>query len=98
MNLLDSNLNPDTIEFLGTISENEKKLLLDRTDIFINLSLDEGFGIPVHEAAEKGCWLILSNIDVFKHYCSEYSPLYVDIFNFDTTSFIYEFQKWIQVK
>jgi len=47
--------------FLGHVSEAEKWTLLKNPAIFVFPSLYEGFGIPVVEAYQAGCPVLLAN-------------------------------------
>jgi glycosyltransferase involved in cell wall biosynthesis len=54
------------ISFTGYISNEELYQLYHEARLFVSLSLDEGFGIPVLEALYCGCPVLLSDIDVYK--------------------------------
>lgn len=47
--------------FMGYVTEEEKKYLYSKADVFIYPSLYEGFGIPVLEAQVYGCPVVASN-------------------------------------
>jgi glycosyltransferase involved in cell wall biosynthesis len=51
------------IQFLGTVSEEEKWTLLARASVFVFPSFDEGFGLPVLEAMAVGTPVIASRSD-----------------------------------
>ena len=50
------------IIFMGYVSEEEKKYLYTKADVFVYPSLYEGFGIPVLEAQIYGCPVVASNV------------------------------------
>jgi glycosyltransferase involved in cell wall biosynthesis len=52
--------------FTGYISNNELYQLYHEAKLFVSLSLDEGFGIPVLEALYCGCPVLISDIDIYK--------------------------------
>jgi len=56
----------NSIRYLGYISREHLPYLYSAADAFVFLSIHEGFGLPVAEAAACGCPLILSSIPVFK--------------------------------
>ena len=56
----------EEILFLHDISDNELIELYRKAKLFLFPSKYEGFGIPVLEAIQQNCKIILSNIDVFK--------------------------------
>lgn len=56
----------ERIIFTGKISEEEKLYLYQNCEAYINLSIAEGFGIPVVEAMSLGKPLVLNNIPAFK--------------------------------
>ncbi|MEL0316987.1 MAG: glycosyltransferase, partial [Aquiluna sp.] len=39
---------------------------LHRAKALVSASLDEGFGIPLVEAMERGCPVVVSDIDIFE--------------------------------
>jgi len=49
------------IIFMGYVTEEEKKYLYTKADVFVYPSLYEGFGIPVLEAQIYGCPVVASN-------------------------------------
>ncbi len=48
------------IAFLGTVEGDEKRALLQRSDVFVLPSADESFGIAVAEAMAVGCPVVVS--------------------------------------
>lgn len=54
------------VSFTGYINNEELYQLYHEAKLFVSLSLDEGFGIPVLEALFCGCPVLLSDIDVYK--------------------------------
>ncbi|MDT0643918.1 glycosyltransferase family 4 protein [Zunongwangia sp. F363] len=66
-----SNVNPGTgekveienVHFLGELSSEEAKNLMERAAIFASPTKYEPFGLAILEAAKAGCALALSNID-----------------------------------
>jgi glycosyltransferase involved in cell wall biosynthesis len=61
---------PDIL-FTGYLSNNELYKLYHEAALFVSLSLDEGFGIPVLEALQCGCPVLLSDIDVYRECFSD---------------------------
>ncbi len=59
---------PANITFTGYISNADLIQLYQEAELFVSLSLDEGFGIPVLEALFCNCPVLLSDIDVY-HEC-----------------------------
>jgi glycosyltransferase involved in cell wall biosynthesis len=66
----------------GFLEEKELACLYRRAFAFINLSLQEGFNIPILEAANCGAPLILSDIPVHREVAGE-NALFVDISSSD---------------
>jgi glycosyltransferase involved in cell wall biosynthesis len=58
--------NDERILFTGYINNNELYRLYREAKLFVSLSHDEGFGIPVLEALYCGCPVLLSDIPVYK--------------------------------
>ena len=54
------------INFLGRISDKELSLLYANSDVLIAASYDEGFGLPLVEAAELGLAVVARDIPVFR--------------------------------
>jgi glycosyltransferase involved in cell wall biosynthesis len=57
---------PDQVKFLGYISNEQLEELYRTASLFVSLSFDEGFGIPVLEALYCGCPVLLSDIPVYR--------------------------------
>ncbi len=57
---------PANITFTGYVSNAELIQLYHEAELFVSLSLDEGFGIPVLEALYCNCPVLLSDIDVYR--------------------------------
>jgi glycosyltransferase involved in cell wall biosynthesis len=55
-----------SVVFLGRVSNSELKWLYLNAHIFLFLTLDEGFGMPVLEALDMGTPMIVSDIEVFR--------------------------------
>lgn len=70
------------IMFTGFISDGELAWLYSHTDLFLFLSLDEGFGIPTLEALFFGAPIVASDIAVFREILGDRArfvdPLSVD--------------------
>lgn len=58
--------NTHSIEWKTDCSDEELQQLYLESFVYINTSLYEGFGLPVIEAANSGCLLLLSDIAIFK--------------------------------
>jgi len=56
----------DCVKFLGNIESCDLKWLYQNADFFIFPSLDEGFGLPLIEAAFFNCRTIASDIPSFR--------------------------------
>jgi glycosyltransferase involved in cell wall biosynthesis len=54
------------IEFLDGVSDQEYFKLLRESKALVSASLDEGFGIPLVEAMERGTPVITSDIEIFE--------------------------------
>lgn len=57
---------PPNVRFVGYIPNAELALLYKEASLFVSLSYDEGFGIPVLEALYCGCQVLLSDITVYR--------------------------------
>ncbi|TFC89884.1 glycosyltransferase family 1 protein [Cryobacterium sp. TMT4-31] len=66
-----------TVVFLGQISDSELKWLYERARVFLFLTLDEGFGMPVLESLSFATPMIVSDIPVFREILGR-SATYVD--------------------
>lgn len=62
--------NPNII-FAGYMDNETMIAHYKKAEVFISLSLDEGFGIPVLEAAYFNCKLLLSDIEVYRELYAE---------------------------
>lgn len=56
----------DAVRFAGFVTEGQLAWLYQHADLFIFLSLDEGFGIPTLEALQFGAPILASDIPVFR--------------------------------
>lgn len=54
------------IRYLGHVSDAELAWLYGNSDLFIYLSLDEGFGLPPLEALSFGCPVLVSDVPIFR--------------------------------
>jgi len=59
------------VRFTGYVTNDKLIALYRQSELFVSLSKDEGFGIPVLEALHFGCKVLLSDIDVYKECFSE---------------------------
>ncbi|GAA2164308.1 glycosyltransferase family 1 protein [Pedococcus bigeumensis] len=66
-----------TVRFLGHVSDDELAWLYRRADLFVFLSLDEGFGLPPIEARACGTRVLASDIPVLRETMGE-DATYVD--------------------
>ena len=55
-----------TIRFLGRIDDGALAWLYCHAELFVFMSLDEGFGLPPVEALTFGCPVLVSDIPVFR--------------------------------
>jgi glycosyltransferase involved in cell wall biosynthesis len=67
----------NTVIFLGRVSDPELKWLYQHARLFVFLTLDEGFGMPVLEALSFNTPMIVSDIAVFREILGE-SATFVD--------------------
>lgn len=68
------------IKILGRVSDSTLTQLYQKAQLFIYISLYEGFGIPPLEAMYHKCPVIVSNIGSLKEVCSD-AAIYVDPLN-----------------
>jgi glycosyltransferase involved in cell wall biosynthesis len=66
-----------TVRFLGHVSDEELAWLYRKADLFVFLSLDEGFGLPPIEARACGTRVLASDIPVLRETMGE-DATYVD--------------------
>lgn len=57
---------PDHLVWLGQLDADALRRRLERSAVFVSLSLYEPFGLGVLEAAQAGCALVLSDIPTFR--------------------------------
>lgn len=57
---------PGNVSFTGYLSNAELIRLYHEAELFVSLSLDEGFGIPVLEALYCNCPVLVSDIEVYR--------------------------------
>lgn len=67
------------VSHLGQVTNEEKEYYLRKSEFYICLSKDEGFGIPVFEARKFKCKLVLSDIEIFRELHSDYGAEWVQI-------------------
>lgn len=60
-----------SVRFLGFVHADELAWLYQHARVFVFLSLDEGFGMPLLEAAAFGTPIVASDIDVFREVLGE---------------------------
>jgi glycosyltransferase involved in cell wall biosynthesis len=54
------------VRFIGQVSVSELRWLYENADLFLFLSLGEGFGLPPLEALSCGCPVLVSDLPVFR--------------------------------
>jgi glycosyltransferase involved in cell wall biosynthesis len=59
------------VVYAGYLTNEELVQLYKQASLFVSLSFDEGFGIPVWEALYSGCPVLLSDIPVYKECFAE---------------------------
>ncbi len=59
--LIKINENKDIVTYLGHIGDNERWPVYSKADLYINPSLYEGFGMPLLEAFECNCPVLVAN-------------------------------------
>lgn len=75
------------VRFLGRVSDRDLAALYARASAFVSISLAEGFGIPVVEAAGViNGPLVLSDIPSYRWIAEAASPLFVDPFDLESIS------------
>jgi glycosyltransferase involved in cell wall biosynthesis len=57
---------PKNVTFVGYLPNAELIQLYHEAELFVSLSLDEGFGIPVLEALYCNCRVLISDIEVYR--------------------------------
>lgn len=73
------------VRFAGFVTDNQLAWLYSQADLFVFLSLDEGFGIPTLEALQFGSPILASDIPVFREILGPRAS-YVDPRNVDLVS------------
>lgn len=74
----------DEVQFLGRVSDQELAGLYSGARVFVSLSLAEGFGLPVVEAASSMTGsMVLSDIPVYRWLIGAAQPVYVDPMSVD---------------
>lgn len=68
----------DKVVFCGYVSDEDKIKLFEKTKALVLISDNEGFGIPLIEAARNGIPVICSDIPVFHEILDEDSAVFVD--------------------
>jgi len=68
---------PDSVHYLGHVSDNELIALYKKADAFVFPSLYEGFGLPPLEAMTLGCPVIVSDIPPHREVCED-AAVYCD--------------------
>lgn len=72
------------IRFKGEISMEERMLLFDQYDFYIQLSAFEGMAMSVAEAMQHGLVCVVSPVGEIVHYAEDMqSAIFIDIFNED---------------
>jgi len=75
--LLESLEISNRVRFCGQVSDTELFHLYNKAYCFVFPSLEEGFGLPLLEAATAGCPILCSDIEVFREIAGD-SALYFD--------------------
>jgi glycosyltransferase involved in cell wall biosynthesis len=75
--LLSRTKSPKQIIFHNGVSDQEYQEILSTAFALVSASRDEGFGIPVIEAMERGTPAVVSNIEIFREIGGE-GALYFD--------------------
>lgn len=68
------------VMFLGRTPDEDLPIILSGAEAFINVSFEEGFGLPVLEAMASEVPLIISDIKVFREIAESFAT-YVDPYN-----------------
>lgn len=77
---LEAEIGSGAIRFMGYTSDEELAWLYANADLFLFLSLGEGFGMPLIEASAFGTPMLVSDIPVFRELLGD-SAAYVDPLN-----------------
>ncbi|NQX10459.1 glycosyltransferase family 4 protein [Microbacteriaceae bacterium VKM Ac-2855] len=64
-------LDDGSIRLLGRMSDDELRWLYENADVFLFLTLDEGFGMPILEALASRTPMLVSDIPVFRELLGE---------------------------
>lgn len=87
---------PGKLNWFQSASDSELIGMLSKSDCLIQASIDEGFGIPIMEAAFIGLNLILNDIEIFREIAGE-GAYFVDFVNSNSEEMIYQILKWIEL-
>lgn len=68
----------DKVVFCGYVSDEDKIKLFEKTKALVLISDNEGFGIPLIEAARNGIPVVCSDIPVFHEILDDDSAIFVD--------------------
>jgi len=72
---IENMLRGSPVRCLGKVSEKKKNEILNKIDIYITTSIEEGFNIPILEAMEFGKAIMCRSLDVHKELFHSY-PIY----------------------
>lgn len=68
---------------VGQVNDAELKSLYSNAKLFLMPSFYEGFGIPILEAMENNCPVVVSDIPVFREICGD-AAIYIDHYNYQS--------------
>ena len=87
---------PEKFNWLESASDTDLIKLLSTSDCLIQASIDEGFGIPVMEAAHAGINLILNDIEIFREIAGA-GAYYIDFKNPNFEEIISQILNWVEM-
>ena len=90
------NYYPDKFNWLQSASDTDLNNLLCTSDCLIQASIDEGFGIPVMEAAHFGINLILNDIEIFREIAGN-GAYYINFENPNPEEIISQILNWTEL-
>ena len=69
----------DNVVFTGYVANEELKILYENAKMYVFVSTNEGFGIPIADAQLKGVPVLCSDIPVFREVASDNGAFFVNV-------------------